>query len=349
MVESFVDAADMGAEGAAGMGAEGEAEHIARRVTVPPEFAGRRFDQAAALLIPEFSRSRLKEWIEAGDLTLAGAKVEPKRKVQAGEELVLTAELEAVVPIRPEQIPVVVVYEDESLLIIDKPVGLVVHPGAGNPAGTLQNALLHRDPSLALVPRAGLIHRLDKDTSGLLIVARTLTAQVTLAAMLERRDVHRTYRAVCQGVLTGGGVVDAPIGRHHRDRIKMAVTDGGRPARTRYRLLERFRAQSYLELELETGRTHQIRVHMAHIRAPLVGDPLYGGRPVLPRQPTDALREGLQRFKRQALHAARLAFEHPVTGEPMTFESKLPPDLQELLRVLREDVAAATPERPDWV
>src|SRR5690606_31686547 len=220
MVESFVDAPDMDAEQ--------DAEQISRRVTVTPECAGRRLDQAAAMLIPEFSRSRLKEWIESGQLTLSGSRVEPKRKVQAGEELVLTAELEAAVPIQPERIPIAVIYEDESLLIIDKPVGLVVHPGAGNPAGTLQNALLHRDPSLAVVPRAGLIHRLDKDTSGLLIVARTLTAQVTLAAMLERRDIHRTYRAVCQGVMTGGGVVDAPIGRHHRDRIKMAVTEGGR-------------------------------------------------------------------------------------------------------------------------
>jgi 23S rRNA pseudouridine1911/1915/1917 synthase len=316
-----------------------DTDSVTRRVVVPPELAGKRLDQAAAVLIPEFSRSRLKTWIDAGSLTVGGAQLDPKHKLRGGEELVLAAQLEPVVPVRPESIPIRVVHRDEALMIVDKPAGLVVHPGTGNPSGTLQNALLHVDASLAALPRAGLIHRLDKDTSGLLIVARTLSAQSKLAGRLERREIHRIYHAVCQGALTGGGVVDAPIGRHHRDRLRMAVTEGGRPARTRYRVLERFRAHTHIEVELDTGRTHQIRVHMASLRAPLVGDPLYGGRPRLPPKPTDALRERLQGFKRQALHAARLELEHPVTNERLIFESPVPADFEALLAALRDDAA----------
>jgi 23S rRNA pseudouridine1911/1915/1917 synthase len=310
---------------------------ISRRVVVPENLAGRRLDQVAAELIPEYSRTRLKGWIEGGQITLGGRPAEAKRKVRGGEELVLEAELEAAVPLQPEAIPVRVVFQDESLLVVDKPAGLVVHPGAGNPAGTLQNALLHLDPGLAVLPRAGLVHRLDKETSGLLIVARTAAAHAALVAALARRQIARTYEAVCQGVLTGGGTVDAPIGRHPRDRLKMGVVERGRPARTRYRVLERFRAHTHVEVSLETGRTHQIRVHMAHIGAPLVGDPVYGGRPRLPRQPSDALRERLQGFRRQALHARRLELEHPTTGEPMSFSSSLPEDLEALLEALRAD------------
>ncbi|HEX7080752.1 MAG TPA: 23S rRNA pseudouridine(1911/1915/1917) synthase RluD [Gammaproteobacteria bacterium] len=329
MAESFADDDD------------GGADVVFRRAVIPPELAGKRLDQAAAALIPEFSRSRLKAWIDAGCITLAGEPAEAKRKVRAGDELVLAAELEAAVPVRPEPIPLTVVYEDPALLVVDKPAGLIVHPGAGNPSGTLQNALLHLDPALAALPRAGLVHRLDKDTSGLLLVARTLEAQAALAARLERREIRRTYVAVCQGVLTGGGVVDAPIGRHPRDRLKQAVTGRGRAARTHYRVLERFRAHTSIEVELETGRTHQIRVHMAHLRAPLVGDPLYGGRPRFPPQPTEGLRALLETFGRQALHAARLALRHPGTGEPLSFESALPADMEALLAALRADAAAA--------
>jgi 23S rRNA pseudouridine1911/1915/1917 synthase len=321
--------------------AEAEApERVSRRVSVPPELEGRRLDQAAAVLLPEFSRSRLKLWIDAGCLTLRGERAEPKRRVHAGDALALEAELEAQVAVEPEAIPLALVYQDRWLLVIDKPSGLVVHPGAGNRSGTLQNALLALDPSLAALPRAGIVHRLDKDTSGLLVAARTLSAHNALAGQLERREVRRTYQAVCQGVLSGGGTVDAPIGRHPRERTKMAVRDGGRPARTRYRVLQRFRAHTHVEVELDTGRTHQIRVHMAHVRAPLVGDPLYGGRPRLPRHPTARLQTRLREFRRQALHATRLELTHPETGAPLAFESPLPADFDALLEALREDLAA---------
>ena len=242
---------------------------------------------------------------------------------------------------QPEPIPLAVVHADDALLVIDKPVGLVVHPGAGNRSGTLQNALLHRCPELALLPRAGLVHRLDKDTSGLLLVARTVPSYTALTAALERREIKRTYRAICQGVLTGGGTVDAPIGRHRRERTKMAVTEGGRAARTRYRVVERFRTHTYCEIELETGRTHQIRVHMAHIRAPLLGDPVYGGRPKLPPAASDELRAALQAFRRQALHASQLRLAHPTTGAALGFESPVAADLAALLALLRADAAGA--------
>lgn len=315
-------------------------ERISRRVTVPAELAGSRLDRAAAALVPEFSRSRLKGWIETGRLTVGGAAAEAKTRLAGGEELVLEAELDAPSEVVAEAIPVAVVHSDADMLVVDKPAGRVVHPGAGNASSTLQNALLALDPALEALPRAGLVHRLDKDTSGLLVVARNATAQERLAALLEQRRVRRVYHAVCQGALSGGGHVDARVGRHPRDRTRMAVTEGGREARTRYRVLERFRAQTYIEVELETGRTHQIRVHMAHVRAPLVGDRVYGGRPRLPKQPGERLRETLQRFRRQALHARRLELEHPVTGETLTFESPLPEDFEQLLAALRDDANA---------
>ena len=231
------------------------------------------------------------------------------------------------------------IYRDEDCLIIDKPAGLVVHPGAGNRTGTLLNALLNLDPALARVPRAGIVHRLDKDTSGLLVVARTLRAHGELVRQLEHREVRRTYEAVCQTMLTGGGEIDAAIGRHPTNRLRMAVVASGRPAVTRYRVMERFRAHTRVRVELETGRTHQIRVHFAHRRAPLVGDPLYGGRPRLPKAPDPRLRRTLQSFPRQALHARRLGFRHPTRGEDVAFESPLPDDLRDLLDALRQDAA----------
>lgn len=316
---------------------------ISRTVAVPADFAGRRLDQAAAALLPEFSRSRLSAWIDGGVLTVDGRKVRPRKLLRGGERLDLEAELTAAVEVGPEPIPLTVIHADDALLVIDKPAGLVVHPGAGNRSGTLQNALLHRYPELAVLPRAGLVHRLDKDTSGLLLVARTLEVHAKLVAALERRAVKRTYQAICQGVLTGGGSIDAPIGRHRRERTKMAVSESGRGARTHYRVVHRFRVHTHCEIELETGRTHQIRVHMAHIRAPLVGDPVYGGRPKLPPAASDELRVALQGLRRQALHASRLQLAHPKTGAALDFSSPLAPDLAALLDLLRADTARATP------
>jgi len=312
-------------------------QRILRRFQLPEGLAGRRVDQAAAEVFSEYSRSRLKIWIDSGELTVNGARVEPSTKVRGGEELLLDAKVEPIVAVAPEPVPVALLHEDDNFFVVDKPVGLVVHPGAGNRNGTLQNGLLHLDPSLAGVPRAGIVHRLDKDTSGLLVVARTLQAHAALTAQMERREVKRRYLGVCQGVLTGGGEIDAPIGRHPRERVKMAVIAGGRQALTRYRVLERFSAHSFLSLRLETGRTHQIRVHLAHRRSSLVGDPLYGGRPRLPRSPTEALRECLQSFRRQALHASQLEFRHPGSGQMVRFESPLAADIEALLAVLRTD------------
>lgn len=316
-------------------------EPISRRVTVSSGQAGRRLDQAAAELLEEFSRSRLKVWIESGALTLQGRRAAPKTRVREGEEIALEVTPEPAVALQPEPIPLDLIHEDDALFIVDKPRGLVVHPGAGNPAGTLLNALLHLDSNLAGLPRAGIVHRLDKDTSGLLVVTRTLHAHRTLVRKLERREIRRSYEAVCQGVLTGGGEIDAPIARHPTNRLRMAVVQRGRPARTRYRVMERYRAHTRVRIELDTGRTHQIRVHFAHIRAPLVGDPLYGGRPRLPKAPQPDLLRVLQPFSRQALHARRLEFSHPETGDDMAFESPLPADLRGLVEALRRDAAAA--------
>ena len=316
-------------------------EPISRRVTVSSGQVGRRLDQAAAELLEEFSRSRLKVWIESGSLTLEGRRAAPKTRVREGEEIALEVTPEPAVALQPEAIPLDLVHEDDTLFIVDKPSGLVVHPGAGNRAGTMLNALLHMDPDLAGLPRAGIVHRLDKDTSGLLVVARTLRAHRTLVRKLERRQIRRTYEAVCQGVLTGGGEIDAPIARHATHRLRMAVMERGRPARTRYRVMERYRAHTRVQIELDTGRTHQIRVHFAHIRAPLVGDPLYGGRPRLPKAPQPALLRVLQPFSRQALHARRLEFSHPENGGDLAFESPLPADLTGLIGALRRDAAAA--------
>jgi 23S rRNA pseudouridine1911/1915/1917 synthase len=236
----------------------------------------------------------------------------------------------------PQDIPLDIRYQDDQLLVINKPAGLVVHPAAGNPDGTLQNALLHYDPALASLPRAGIVHRLDKDTSGLMVVARSLAAHKSLVEQLQARSVHREYLALVQGQVTAGGSVDAPVGRHPRDRLRMAVVPSGKPALTHYRVLERFPAHTLLLVRLETGRTHQIRVHMASIHHPLVGDPLYGGRARVPRGASDGLRDALSDFRRQALHARRLELRHPATGEAVAWEAEMPADFAGLLDALRE-------------
>ncbi|MCC5063023.1 23S rRNA pseudouridine(1911/1915/1917) synthase RluD [Xanthomonas campestris] len=312
-----------------------------RQAVVPDSAAGRRFDAVLAELFPEFSRSRLSEWIKSGDALLDGETARPRDTLRGGETVQVQVVLETQTHAAPQDIPLNVLYEDDQVLVIDKPAGLVVHPGAGNPDGTLVNALLFRDPALSAVPRAGVVHRLDKDTSGVMVVARTLQAQTALVEQLSARDVHRQYLAVVVGALVSGGTADAPIDRHPRDRLKMAVRDDGRDAVTHYRLRERFRAHTALECRLETGRTHQIRVHMAHLKSPIVGDPLYGGALKLPKGATDTLVAELRGFKRQALHAETLEFLHPVSGEPIRASAPVPEDLQRLMSALREDSARA--------
>ncbi|WP_130617673.1 23S rRNA pseudouridine(1911/1915/1917) synthase RluD [Dyella amyloliquefaciens] len=316
---------------------------IRHEATVPLSAAGRRFDQALAEMFPDYSRSRLTAWIKAGAVTLDGVQAPPRQLLRGGEKVRLEAELETEVELAPEAIALDIVHEDEHVLVVNKPAGLVVHPGAGNSAGTMLNALLHHDPVLAHLPRGGIVHRLDKDTSGLMVVAKTLPAHTALVDMLSRHDVERQYEAVVLGTLVAGGTVDAPIGRHMGDRLRQAVRDeeDGKRAVTHYRLRERFRAHSLLQCSLETGRTHQIRVHMAHINHPLVGDPLYGGGLRLPKGATPELVAALRGFRRQALHAERLAFEHPVTGEPMSFSAERPADQQGLIDALRADTAQA--------
>ena len=310
---------------------------IARTAVVPDAVSGRRFDAVLAELFPEFSRSRLAEWIKSGDAVLDGRQVRPRDPVRGGETVTLTAVLEIQTRSEPEDIALDVLYEDEDVFVLNKPAGLVVHPGAGNPAGTLVNALLHRDPSLATLPRAGIVHRLDKDTSGVMVVARTLPAHTALVAQLSAREVHRQYLAVVVGSLVSGGTVNASIDRHPRDRLRQVVREDGREAVTHYRLRERFRAHTLLECRLETGRTHQIRVHMAHIKHPIIGDPLYGGPLKLPKGATAGLVESLRGFKRQALHAETLEFIHPLSGEPVRCSTPMPPDMQALVATLRDD------------
>lgn len=309
---------------------------------IPLAQAGRRFDQVLAELFPDYSRSRLTAWIKSGDALLDGATAAPRQIVKGGETVSVRAVASQEVPLAPEAISLDVRYEDADVLVINKPVGLVVHPGAGNPDGTLQNALLHYDPRLVEIPRAGIVHRLDKDTSGLMVVARSLRAHTTLVEQLSERAMHRQYEALVMGPMISGGSVDAPIGRHPKDRVKQAVVDepSGRPAVTHYRVRERFRAHTLVQCNLETGRTHQIRVHMAHIRHPLVGDTLYGGGLRLPKGATPELTEVLRAFKRQALHAERLEFAHPVGGRMVTVEAERPADLAALVLALRADTRA---------
>jgi 23S rRNA pseudouridine1911/1915/1917 synthase len=311
-----------------------------RQARVPDAAAGRRFDAVLAELFPEYSRSRLSGWIKSGDVLLDGIAVRPREPVRGGETVSLQVVLEDQTTAEPEDIPLDVLYEDSEVFVLDKPAGLVVHPGAGNPDGTLVNALLHRDPSLVSLPRAGIVHRLDKDTSGVMVVARTLPAHTALVAQLSARQVHRQYLAVVVGALVSGGTASGAIDRHPRDRIRMAVRDDGREAVTHFRLRERFRAHTLLECRLETGRTHQIRVHMAHLKHPIVGDPMYGGALKLPRGASDDLVAALRGFKRQALHAETLEFVHPASGEPVRVSAPVPDDLQRLLAALRADNAA---------
>jgi 23S rRNA pseudouridine1911/1915/1917 synthase len=313
---------------------------IRHEATVPLGAAGRRFDQALAEMFPDYSRSRLSGWVKSGAVTLDGVVAPPRQLLRGGELVRLQVELAVEVTSAPEDIELDIVHEDEHLLVLNKPAGLVVHPGAGNPAGTLLNALLHHNPQLAELPRAGIVHRLDKDTSGLMVVAKTLPTYTALVDLLSRHEVERQYEAVVLGTMVAGGTVDEPIGRSMGDRLRQAVRDeeDGKRAVTHYRLRERFRAHSLLQCQLETGRTHQIRVHLAHIHHPLIGDPLYGGGLKLPKGASAELIAMLRGFRRQALHAEKLSFIHPISGEALSFSAERPADQLALIEALRVDL-----------
>ncbi|MFA7243441.1 MAG: 23S rRNA pseudouridine(1911/1915/1917) synthase RluD [Sulfuricellaceae bacterium] len=304
-------------------------------LTVPPEMAGLRLDQALQRLLPEYSRSRLQEWIKQGKVMVAGNSAIPKQPVWGFEAITVTPQASpSDTAYAPEEIALTVVHEDAAILVLNKPAGLVVHPGSGNWQGTLLNALLYHAPQLAGIPRAGIVHRLDKDTSGLLVVAKTLTAQTDLVRQLQARTVKREYLAVVQGRVACDGTVDAPLGRHPVQRVKMAIVADGKPALTHYHVLERYPAHTLVECRLETGRTHQIRVHMQSIGHPLAGDPAYGGKPA---NLAPAVRAAVMQLGRQALHAARLGLIHPESGESMEWRTALPADMATLIEILRSE------------
>lgn len=321
------------------------AEFRTHTLDLPASAAGLRLDQALARELPQYSRARLQSWIESGAVRVDGRALRAKDKVVGGERVEIEARLESQTRVEPEALPLDIVHEDSALIVINKPPGLVVHPGAGNPAHTLQNALLAFDPTLELVPRAGLVHRLDRDTSGLMVVARTVESHAALVEALSAREIERQYLAVVVGVMTAGRTVDEPIGRHRTVRTRMAVRSDGRHAITHFRVEKRFRAHSLVRAELETGRTHQIRVHLAHIGYPIVGDPVYGGRRRLPPAATPELVSELNSMRRQALHAARLKLTHPETGREMQWEAPLPDDMRRLIDALQSDTQAAAQRR----
>ncbi|MFA5984238.1 MAG: 23S rRNA pseudouridine(1911/1915/1917) synthase RluD [Methylococcaceae bacterium] len=304
---------------------------------VPFEMAGMRLDQALAGLFDDYSRSKLQLWIKAGRVYVNGMALKPKDKLEGGEVITLDAEAEAVISCDAEDIPLDIVYEDDSFLIVNKPVGLVVHPAVGNWTGTLVNALLNHDPDLENLPRAGIIHRIDKDTSGLLMIAKTLSAHNRLTQQLQSRSITREYLAVTRGRMTSGGTVNAAIGRHPADRKRYIVKSAGKEAITHYRVVQRFARHTQIRVKLETGRTHQIRVHMAHVKFPLVGDPVYGGRFQMPADCSEQLGQILRHFKHQALHAAKLGLRHPETDEYMEWEQPIPEDMSNLIQALSDN------------
>ncbi|BCE03285.1 23S rRNA pseudouridine(1911/1915/1917) synthase RluD [Marinicellulosiphila megalodicopiae] len=305
--------------------------------TVTTEFSHQRVDHIAVQLFPEYSRSKLQAWIASGELTVDGKKRKSKEKLTGGEVMLLNGSLEMALDHQPQDIPITVVYEDDTIIVINKPTNLVVHPGAGNQDGTLLNALLFHYPELSQVPRAGIVHRIDKDTTGLMVVARTLDAHTHLIQQLQTREMGREYEAVVCGQLTGGGVVDEPIARHSTQRTKMAVQPMGKEAITHYRLIKKYDHHTHIRLKLETGRTHQIRVHMAYLHYPLVGDSTYAGRLRLPKGISPELQFALKSFPRQALHAQHLELIHPLTQDQMSFECDLPEDFVNLLAELQTE------------
>ncbi|MDH3452208.1 MAG: 23S rRNA pseudouridine(1911/1915/1917) synthase RluD [Gammaproteobacteria bacterium] len=306
-----------------------------RQLQIPLHLAGQRLDRALAQLVPEYSRNRLQQWIRDGQVLVDGERTTPRAPVVGGAQVQLRAVAQPLdSPVQAQPIPLDIRYRDAHLLVINKPPGLVVHPAAGNPDGTLQNALLYADPALATVPRAGIVHRLDKDTSGLLVVARTLQAHSSLVRQLAERTVRREYLALVGVEVIAGGRIEAAIGRHPVDRKRMAVNRAGKPAVTEYRVATRYRGFTLLRVHLHSGRTHQIRVHLQHLGMPLVGDRTYGGRARYPRGANAEVRAALDAFPRQALHAALLGLQHPASGDSLHWESDLPEDFEQLLSVL---------------
>ncbi len=310
-------------------------EHINLQVAVPEDCKGMRLDQALAHCFPEHSRTRLTQWVKSGQVNVDGKPSTPKSKVLGGEQIIISANVLSQFEEQAENIALNILYEDESLIILNKPAGLVVHPAAGNRQGTLLNALLYHAPSLSHLPRAGIVHRLDKDTTGLMVVAKTLTAHTALVAALQRREIERGYVALVGVEVIAGATIDEPIGRHPHQRVKMAVTHSGKPARTHFRCLKRYHGFTLLDVKLETGRTHQIRVHLAHKGYPIVGDATYGWRYRIPAKSSEALQQALLGFRRQALHAKSLSLVHPVTGQTMSWQAPIPEDYAQLLSHLQ--------------
>jgi len=313
-----------------------------KRVSVPEEYAGNRLDKALAQIFQQFSRARLKRWIDKGLILVDGRQLRPRDLLRGGEiiEIIDVKPEISEVSWQAEPVPLQIVAQDKDVIVINKQAGLVVHPAAGNWSGTLVNGLLHFDKNMAELPRVGVVHRLDKDTTGLMVVARNLPAHTSLVRQLEKRKAKREYQAIVTGALTGGGSIDAAIGRHHVHRTKMVVVANGKPAVTHYRILEKFRAHTLLRVRLETGRTHQIRVHMADKNMPLAGDKTYGGRLRIPQNPSEELLKALKDFPRQALHACKLGFIHPASGDYVEYQAKMPNDMQELIAALKRDLDA---------
>ncbi|NQV69892.1 MAG: 23S rRNA pseudouridine(1911/1915/1917) synthase RluD [Pseudohongiella sp.] len=312
--------------------------HISLQAEVPEELSGNRLDQIAAKLFPEYSRGRLQSWIKEGALLVNSKQLRPRDRLQTGDSLLVEAELASIEYWVAQQMDLDIVFEDEHLLIINKAADVVVHPAVGHQDGTLLNGLLYHCPGLKELPRAGIVHRLDKDTTGLMVVAKSLIAHTSLVNQLQAREMSREYEAIVHGVLTGGGTINKPLGRHAVNRKKRAIVEMGQEAVTHYRVKKRFRAHTHVDVKLETGRTHQIRVHMAYLKHTIVGDQMYGGRLQLPAACSAELSECLRNFKRQALHARRLALVHPLDQAAMSWEIERPQDMNELITRLENDV-----------
>jgi len=305
--------------------------------SIPPELAGQRLDQALAALFADITRSQLQQWIEDGRITLNDRVPRKRDKVKAGDKVEIRVPSPVESGWKAQALPLEIVHEDSELLVINKPPGLVVHPGAGNPEGTLLNALVAHAPKLAQLPRAGIVHRLDKDTSGLLVVAKTERARQNLIEQLQEHSVEREYLAIVNGVMVAGGTIEAPIGRHRTQRTRMAVSSQGKPAVSHYRVMKKYRAHTLVQVRLESGRTHQIRVHMAHLHYPVVGDPVYGGRLKIPTGASENLKKVLRGFRRQALHALKLSLVHPKTGKRVQWATSVPEDMSRLMEALASD------------